>query len=188
MDNRLKRLAAVALMTAAAIVLGIVESFIPLFIPGVRLGLANVIILIMIYEFKFYEGLAANLVRIVVVALFRGTLLQPVFFMSLAGGVASFVVMLGFSKIKIFTALGSSVMGSVAHASAQMVVAFIIISSNAVFYYLPFIVLLSLGTGILSGFICDLYLSSSITSRFIDVREYNHKFSEKIEVIDEENI
>ena len=188
MDTRLKRLTIVALMTSAAIVLGIIESFITVFIPGVRLGLANVIILIMIYEFKFYEGLAADLIRILVVALFRGTLLQPVFFMSLAGGIASFIVMLGFSKIKIFTAMGSSVMGSVAHASAQMVVAFIIISSSAVFYYLPFIILLSLGTGILSGLVCDLYLSSSITSRFIDVREYKHKFNNKIDVIDEENI
>ena len=183
MNKNLQRWMIIAMLTAIAVVVGWLESFVPVFIPGVRLGLANVVILIMIYEFKFYEGLIADIIRILVVALLRGTLLQPVFLMSLAGGMTSFFVMLGFSKIKVFTAVGTSVMGSIFHSLAQMIVAYLIISSVAVYYYLPFVILLSLGTGIISGFICDIYLSRSITSLYADVRKYPHK---KEEIVIEE--
>lgn len=186
MNKNIKRWMIIAMLSAIAIIVGYIESFIPVFIPGVKLGLANVIILMMIYEFKFYEGLVVDIIRILVVALIRGTLLQPVFFMSLAGGLSSFLIMLLFSKIKIFTAVGTSVMGSIFHSAAQMVVAYIIISSTAVYYYLPIIILLSIGTGILSGFICDIYLSRSITSLYIDVKKYPYKKEkEEMNIIDD---
>ena len=100
MNQKLKRLMIIAMMLAMAIIVNYMESFIPVFIPGVRLGLANVIILLMIYEFKFYEALIVNLLRIFIVSLLRGTFLSPVFFMSLSGGMLSLIVMFLFSKIK----------------------------------------------------------------------------------------
>ena len=163
----------IAMFTAAAIVISYLESFIPVFIPGVKLGLANVIILIMIFEFKWYEALTTNLLRILIVSLIRGTFLEPIFYMSLAGGVASYLVMLGLSKIKIFTALGVSSLASITHSLAQLAIASLLISSEKVFYYLPFVALLSLLTGILSGLIADLYLKRSISNRFISVRAYD---------------
>ena len=101
-----KRLAIIAMLTAMAIVLSILESFIPMFIPGVKLGLANVIILIMLYEFKISEALIVDILRILVVAILRSTLLSPTFIMSLSGGVLSFVIMLIFSRIKVFSIIG----------------------------------------------------------------------------------
>lgn len=166
--SNLKRLTIIAMLLAMAIVVNYLESFIPLFIPGVRLGLANVIILIMLYEFKWYEALAVDILRILVVALIRGTLLSPTFFMALSGGMLSFLVMFLFSRIKIFSKIGVSVLGSLAHATGQIIVAMLLLESVDLVYYLPFIAVLSLGTGILSGVITTLYLKRSITKQFVE--------------------
>lgn len=164
---KLKRLAIISMLTTMAIVLSILESFIPVFVPGVKLGLANVIILIMLYEFKSYEALLVNIIRILLVGLLRGTLLTPTFLMSLSGGMLSFIVMLIFSRIKIFSAIGVSVLGSISHCLGQILIAIVLLSTDAVIYYLPFIAILSLATGVVSGLITKGYLRVSITSRFI---------------------
>lgn len=164
---RLKRLVIISMLTTMAIVLSILESFIPVFIPGVKLGLANVIILIMLYEFKSYEALLVNIIRILLVGLLRGTLLTPTFLMSLSGGMLSFIIMFLFSRIKIFSIIGVSVLGSVFHCVGQILIAIILLSTDAVIYYLPFIAILSLATGVLSGLITKGYLKISITNRFL---------------------
>lgn len=165
---KLKRLCVMAMLTASAIVLSILESLIPVFVPGVKLGLANVVILIMLYEFKVYEALGVNLLRILLVGILRGTLLSPTFLMSLSGGMLSFLIMLIFSRIKVFSCIGVSVLGSVGHATGQILIAIVMLSTSAVLYYLPFIGILSVLTGVLSGIITKLYLKRSITRKFIE--------------------
>ena len=167
MKYNLKRLTIIAMLLAMAIAINYLESFIPVFIPGVRLGLANAIILIMLYEFKWYEAFFVDLLRILIVALIRGTLLSPTFFMSLSGGLLSFFVMLLFSRFKFFSKIGVSILGSLSHATGQILVAMVILESFDLIYYLPFIILLSIGTGILSGMISSLYLKRSITDKFV---------------------
>lgn len=164
----LKRLAVIAMLMAMAIVLSILESFIPVFIPGVKLGLANVIILIMLYEFKIKEAFLVDILRIVIVGILRGTLLSPTFVMSISGGMLSFIIMLLFSRIKVFSVIGVSVLGSISHCMGQIIAAIFLLSSQAVVYYLPFIALLSCATGIICGIITKLYLKRSITKRFIE--------------------
>ncbi|MCR5350270.1 MAG: Gx transporter family protein [Acholeplasmatales bacterium] len=171
----LKRYSIIAMMLAIAIVVGYVESFIPLFIPGFKLGLANVVIMIMLYEFKWYEALLVDVLRIIILGLIFGTIFNPIFFMSLAGGLLSYVVMLIFSRIKIFSIIGVSIIGAVSHSFGQIVVAIIILSLNAVIYYLPFIALFSLGCGIVSGIIARTYLKRSITGNFINNNKENEE-------------
>ena len=168
----IKRIAVIAMMLALAIILSIIESFIPVFIPGFKLGLANMIILIMLYEFKSYEAFSVQILRILIQGLLRGTLFQPIFFMSLVGGILAFLVMWLFSRLKLFTPIGVSVIGAVFHSTGQIIVAIVIMSTAAIAYYLPFIALLSVGTGILSGVIAYTYLKRSITARFIEVRKF----------------
>ncbi len=163
-----KRWSIIAMLLAMAIVLSIVESFIPVFIPGVKLGLANVIILIMLYEFKSSEAFVVQLLRILIASLLRGTLLGPQFSMSIAGGLLSFIFMLLFVRMKLFTPLGVSAIGAVTHAGGQILAAMWLLGTGAVVYYLPFIMLLSLLTGIVSGIIADTYLKRSITNRYIE--------------------
>ena len=166
--KNLKRLAIIAMLLAMAIVVNILESFIPVFIPGVKLGLANVIILIMLYEFKPSEALIVDILRILVVGLLRATLLTPTFLMSLSGGVISFIIMFIFSRLKFFSPIGVSVLGAVSHAFGQILIAMILLSSQAVVYYLPFIALLSVLTGVFIGILTRVYLKRSITQKFLN--------------------
>ncbi len=164
----IKRLAIIAMLIAMAIVLNILESFIPVFIPGVKLGLANVIILIMLYEFKSSEALAVNISRIFLVGIMRGNIFTPTFFMSLSGGVLSFVFMWLFSRFKFFSAIGVSVIGSISHCVGQILIAIILLGTKAVIGYLPFILILSVVTGVFSGILAMTYLKRSITKKFIN--------------------
>lgn len=166
--KNVKRVCILSMLLAMAIVLNILESFIPVFIPGVKLGLANIIILIMLYEFKVYEAFLCDILRIIIVGLLRGSFLSPTFLMSLGGGMLSFIIMLLFSKIKLFSPIGVSVLGAISHSVGQIIFAIIILGSRAVVYYLPFIAILSVFTGILSGVITNVYLKNSITKRFIN--------------------
>ena len=170
----IKRISIIAMLLAMAIVVSVLESFIPMFIPGFKLGLANVIILIMLYEFKVGEAFSVQILRIVIVGLLRSTFLSPIFLMSLAGGLLSFIFMVLFTKVRLFTPIGVSVVGAVMHSLGQIIVAIFIIGTNAVIYYFPFVGLLSLGSGILSGLIAYTYLKRSITGRFVEVKNYNN--------------
>lgn len=166
--KKLKRLTIIAMLLAICIVVNILESFIPIPIPGVKLGLANVIILIMLYEFKVSEAFMVNILRIILVGMMRGNIFSPTFLMSLSGGILSFVVMLIFSRISIFSIIGVSVLGSISHATGQVIMAIIILSTEAVIYYLPFIGILSIITGIFSGVLVKTYLTRSVTKNILD--------------------
>lgn len=166
--KNLKRVCLIAMLLAMAIVLNILESFIPMMIPGVKLGLANIIILIMLYEFKPYEAFLVDLLRILLAAVLRGVFLSPTFLMALSGGMLSFLIMFLFSRIKFFSPIGVSVLGAVSHASGQILVAIVLLKTATVVYYLPFIAILSVVTGTLSGILVKLYLKRSITYRFIE--------------------
>ncbi len=166
--KNLKRICILSMLLAMAIVLNMVETLIPIFIPGVKLGLANIIILIMLYEFKPTEALIVNLLRIIIVGLIRSTLLSPTFLMSLTGGIFSYLLMLLFSRGKIFSPIGVSVLGAVGHTVGQIVIAIILLDTTAVVYYLPLIALLSVLTGVFSGILARAYLKRSITKQFLE--------------------
>lgn len=84
------KLVLIGVLTASAIVIAILESFIPsIGIPGIKLGLANIVILITIYELGVMEAAFINILRVVIVAVVRGTLLSMGFFMSLTGAFLS---------------------------------------------------------------------------------------------------
>lgn len=184
MNQKLKRLMIISVLLTLAIIVNYMESFIPVFIPGVRLGLANVIILIMIYEFDFYEALLVDILRIFIVSLIRGTFLAPVFFMSLSGGLLSFLLMLLFSKIKIFSAVGVSSVGAISHTIGQILALIFISSTPLVINYIPIIGLISIATGILSGSVCHIYLMRSITSNYTFVStKYMERYKNKEEII-----
>ena len=94
---KVQKIALLGVLTAIAIVLAIVESFIPsVGIPGVKLGLANIAILIVLYELGIWEAVLVNVIRVVVAALVRGTILSMGFLMSLAGAFLSLGIMILF--------------------------------------------------------------------------------------------
>ena len=147
-----RKLVTMALLISLAIVVSIADSFIPSFVPGMKLGLANIIILVTLYGYGFKEAFLVNLARVFIASLLRGNIFTMGFFMSLAGAIASLIVMFLLKRfIKNIHIVGVSVVGSLFHSAAQIVVGMFFISSTSLIYYLPILCLTSVITGIFVG-------------------------------------
>lgn len=163
-----KKIVYTSLLTAIAIVLSIVESFIPsIGIPGLKLGLANIIILIVLYAFSYKYALYVNLTRIVLASLLRGTFFQMGFFMSLTGGMLSLLIMILLKLlIKKLHIVGISVIGSIFHIIGQLLIAMIYLDTSYVFYFAPILMLMSIITGIFVGISSSYCLKITIFKQF----------------------
>ena len=150
-DKKGKRVAYYGLCIALAFVLSYLESLLPVFtgVPGVKLGLTNLVVLVALYRMKVYDALFINVVRIILVGLTFGNGYS--FLYSLAGGIFSFVVMVILYRSKKFGSVGVSVSGGVAHNFAQIAVAMCIMETDALLFYLPVLVLSGTVAGILVG-------------------------------------
>ena len=155
------------ILTASAIVISIIESFIPsIGIPGVKLGLANIVILITLYELGWWEAAVVNLLRVLVTALVRGSFLSMGFLMSLTGALFSLGIMILLKLlIKKFSIIGVSVVGAVFHVFGQIFIAMIYLGGPAIIYYLPFIGLSAIITGILVGIVAKLVIDTKVISK-----------------------
>ena len=161
---KVQKIALLGVLLAATIVIAIAESFIPSFtIPGIKLGFANIVILVTLYELGIKEAVFINLVRVLVVSLVRGTFLSMGFFMSLTGAVMSLGIMILFCLlIKKFSIIGVSVIGSLFHVTGQILIAMIYMGSVYVVYYLPIIGLAAIITGVLVGFIARAIIKTNV--------------------------
>ena len=150
---KVQKMALLGVLTAAAIVIAILESFIPsIGIPGVKMGLANIVILIILYELGIWEAAVVNLLRVLVVSLVRGTFLSMGFLMSLTGAAFSLGIMILFYLlIKKFSIIGVSVIGSLFHVTGQILIAMIYLGTAYIFLYLPVIAISAIITGVFVG-------------------------------------
>ncbi len=150
-SRRIKFLAMSAMFACLALIFSYVEALIPFNagIPGVKLGLANLVIIIALYEMNFRYALAVNLIRIFI----SGLLFSGVFGMiySLAGGLLSLIVMWLLKKTGLFSMAGVSMAGGVAHNMGQLLAAAAAVSDLHMFLYFPILMWSGLATGILIG-------------------------------------
>ena len=151
--KKTKRLATTAVLVALALILSFVESRIPAFfpIPGIKLGIANIVTLFAIYRLGIKDALYISLVRVSLASMLFGTLTS--FLYALAGGMLSLFVMVLVKKLTPLTTVAVSVLGGVAHNIAQVTVASIILSTNVVIYYLPPLLLSGTVAGIAIGIV-----------------------------------
>lgn len=112
----------IAGLAAAAVGLTLVEAAVPLPLPGVKPGLANIVTLIVLYRYGWRAAVWVSLLRIVAGALALGTFLTPTFVMSLAGGLASLFVLAWLVHLprRLFGPVGLSVLAAFAHIGAQL--------------------------------------------------------------------
>jgi heptaprenyl diphosphate synthase len=152
---KIKRLTALGILLSLSIVLGIVDSMISVVIfpfVGVKLGLANIVTLFIMFQFNNKDALLITLLRILLVALLRGSPLQT-FAMSLAGGILSYTLMYIGKKTTFFSIIGISVTGAFGHSVGQIILAIIWVARIEIAVYLPYVLLLSVTTGIFTGII-----------------------------------
>ena len=153
--NKNKKLANMAMLVALAMIFSYVESLIPINfgIPGMKLGVANLVTVTGMYFLEFPEVFLVVVMRILLTGFLFGNGMSIVY--SLAGGILSLVIMGLLKKIDGFSPIGISVGGGVAHNIGQLSVAVFLMENTKIYYYAP--VLLITGTiagiiiGVLSG-------------------------------------
>ena len=134
-------------------ILSYVESQLPAFvaIPGMKLGLTNIVVLFALYVIDAKAAAFINLVRIILVALLFGTALSLAF--SLAGGALSFLVMVLLKKTNRLSIMGVSAAGGVSHNIGQILVAMVAMNTRAIALYLPVLWITGIFSGVLIGII-----------------------------------
>ena len=148
-----KKTAQVGMLVAAAFVLGYVESPLPISfgIPGIKLGLSNIVVLLCLYEGTAKEAFGIALVRIVLTGLTFGNFSTMAY--SLAGGIFSFLVMFLLKKSNVFSVYGVSIAGGVSHNIGQIAVAVLVLQTGLLMYYLPFLLVAGCVAGACIGFV-----------------------------------
>lgn len=161
------KMAIIAILTAGAIIIGIIESFIPsVGIPGVKLGLVNIVILITLFELGVTEAIFVNLSRVFLVAILRGTILTMGFLMSLVGAVLSLAIMILFKIfVKKFSIVGVSVLGAIFHVIGQILIAWLFLGTPYILLYLPIITISAIVTGVLVGISANLVIRTGVIKK-----------------------
>jgi heptaprenyl diphosphate synthase len=143
-----------ALLTAMSLALYTVESLLPplLPLPGVKLGLANIMTLIALFYFPRRQVFLLVVARLFLGGLLLGLFLTPPFWISCGGGLVSFAVMALCRWVKTVSPVGLSLAGAAAHHLGQLLVVALLIGNDAAFYYLPWLLLWSVPVGLFTGF------------------------------------
>ena len=150
---RTKKLTQCAVLTALALALSLLERVLPLTawipLPGVKLGLGNIVTLFALLTLGAPYAAAILVLRAVLGSIFAGSLTSLVY--SLSGGALALAVMLLASRSRHLSVYGVSVLGAAAHSVGQIAAAAALMGSMAVLSYLPLLLLVSIGTGALVG-------------------------------------
>ena len=146
-----KRVVHMGMLIALAMILSFIESQIPAFIaiPGMKIGLANIAIVFALYTLGFRNALVVSLIRVVLSALLFGSVVSLAY--SLAGALLSLAGMALLRKSTLFGVVGVSVSGAVLHNLGQIGVAWLILKTQALVYYLPFLLFSAVAGGVVIG-------------------------------------
>ncbi|MGI6330096.1 MAG: Gx transporter family protein [Bacilli bacterium] len=159
----LKKTVRLAMLLSLGIVLNLVESMIPFIgsiIPGLKLGLTNIVILLVLYLYGFKDALTLSIMRVFIIGILRTGLFNIIFFFSLSGALFSVLAMAISKRLTKLSIIGISIIGALFHSFGQIIIAILYINMEII-YYLPWLLLFSLPTGFLVGKIANEVLSFS---------------------------
>lgn len=152
MKNKTKKLVFLGLAASVTLILSYIESLLPpLFaaVPGIKMGLPNIMIIFLLYRFGLREAAAVSLVRLAAVALLFGNVMTLAY--SFAGAVLSLLLMFLFKKWNAFSMVGVSITGGVAHNLGQILVAMLVMQTREIGYYMTVLAVTGTLAGILVG-------------------------------------
>lgn len=150
----IRKLTRLSMLLALSVVLSIIESMIPVIsgmAPGIKLGLANAVIIFVIYMYSFKDAIYVSVLRVVLVGILRSGLFNITFFFSLSGALLSIIFMILFKKYSKLSVVGVSVIGAISHSVGQIIIAILFLSNINIIYYLPYLLVLSIPTGVIVG-------------------------------------
>ncbi|MBD5463948.1 MAG: Gx transporter family protein [Lachnospiraceae bacterium] len=146
------------LLLAFALILSYIETIIPFQsgIPGIKLGLANLAVVLCLYLFGWKEALVLTTVKALLGGFMFGSMSMMIY--SMAGALISALIMIILKKTHWFHVPVVSAAGGVAHNMGQILVAFFVVETYGIVYYVPILVIAGLLTGILIGMVAALVL------------------------------
>ena len=149
-----KKIAFISLFVALAIICSYIESLIPINfgIPGVKLGLANVVSVVALYLFSPLIAVLVVILRVLLIGILFGNMFSILY--SLTGGVISVILMAITKKTNLFSLVGVSIVGGVSHNLAQLFVAMIVVDQLKLSFYGPVLIVSGIVTGTLIGLLC----------------------------------
>ena len=151
----------IAKLSAIAVALSLIEFFFPSPLPGVKPGIANIIILYTILKFDLQMGIWVSLIRVFVTSILLGSFLSPTFFLSLSGALFSLfsLIMLKNINRKYFSLISLSLIASLAHILGQfLIVRLWIIPHNGIFYLLPIFIISAFIFGLVNALVTNKLL------------------------------
>ena len=151
-----KKLTALSISVALAMILSFVESQIPPFVavPGVKIGLSNIVTVFLLYSYGWREAGSVSLIRVVLSSILFGSFVSLLY--SISGAVLSFLVMLGLKKTNWFSVVGVSVAGGVFHNAGQIASACLIMENAAITSYLPPLIISGTAAGVAVGILSGI--------------------------------
>ena len=155
-----KKLTISALLVALAMILSYVEVLIPFNfgIPGIKLGLANLVVVVALYLLNARQALMISVVRILLVSFTFGNMAALLY--SITGGLLSFAVMVLCRRIKGLSTISVSVAGGISHNIGQILVAVFVVKNLNLLFYLPVLMIAGINTGLLIGLVAGLIIPS----------------------------
>lgn len=153
----MKKFTRLSMLLALSVALNIIETSLPLlngYFPGLRLGLANIVTLFILYQFGLKDTLYIGVLRVFLVGILRTGIFSTTFFFSLTGVLLSIIFMYIAKRFLNLSIIGVSIVGSISHSTGQVLASIFILQMSAMIYYLPWLLLFSIPTGVLVGILC----------------------------------
>ena len=159
------RVAYFGVFTALSLIFSYVETLIPfqIGIPGVKLGLANLVIVVALYKLSLKETYLLSIVRVLLSGFLFGNYFSIIY--SLAGGLLSLTVMAALKRFGGFSVMGVSLAGGVFHNIGQLLIAMAVVETYSVMYYLPVLLV----AGMITGFVIGL-VSNEMLKRLVNIQ------------------
>ena len=160
-----KKVAMLGLCIALAMIMSYIEALVPLSfaVPGIKMGLANIVIIFVLYKLGTKEAILVSLIRVILVSLLFSNVMAMAY--SIAGAVLSLLVMWILKKTDKFSVVGVSVAGGIMHNVGQIIMAVILLGTEQIALYLPVLIITGTATGVVIGIVAGL-----VINRFKNIR------------------
>lgn len=157
--KKTKRIALLGLTVALAMIMSYIEVLFPLnfAVPGIKMGLANIVIVFVLYRMSLADAVTVSLVRVFLVSLLFGNFMSLAY--SFTGAALSLALMAILKKTEKFSVVGVSIVGGVMHNVGQIAMAVILMGTAQIAYYLPVLVITGTVTGVLIGLVSALVIN-----------------------------
>lgn len=153
------------LTIALAMIMSYIEALVPLSfaVPGIKMGLANIVIIFVLYKIGTKEAILVSIIRVILVSLLFSNVMAMAY--SIAGAVLSLSVMWFLKKTDKFSFVGVSIAGGIMHNVGQIIMAVILLGTEQIALYLPVLIITGTATGVVIGIVSGL-----VINRFKNIR------------------